>query len=138
MRDMEQQIIDLLDGNLSTTEQTQVEALIQDDQLWQRTYHDYQKAIKTVKFAAEGQLRKELDAYLDQHLSHSKPSINKYLIYAGIAAVFLIAALVIGLFKTENKEPIRLQIEETPVHADSAQFDQDSIEIKKPSKDVDL
>lgn len=129
--DVEEKIIQLLDGELDDQSVLELENIMADNPALVQKKELYQQIILAIQRRGDLELRKELDGILEGHLDQQNDSkivpFKKYVFYGGIAASFLLI-LSFYFLADSGDGPMHLQFNEAPIHADSATYQMDSLQ----------
>lgn len=147
---IEEQIIRLLENDLSANDRAGLEKLLEENPELKKERALYEQIILAIREKGEAELRIDLDGYLKEYIEGKERKklipFNKYIFYGGIAAS--LSLIMLFFYQTKNnaditnETPMMFEINEAPVHADSATLERDSLQnvsdsLKKAKSSVD-
>ncbi|MGL1885513.1 MAG: hypothetical protein OCD76_03270 [Reichenbachiella sp.] len=135
----EDEIIGMLSGDMTDSELSALETMIQEQPELQENVELYSQIIYAIKRKGEVGLRDELNVYLKEALTKKGEkkikSRKRSIGYLSLAAS--LGLIMTFYFMNDTKqESIHLQVENAPIHADSATLDLDSAIIKNSAKKI--
>lgn len=127
--EIEERIVQLLDGNLTEEDRKELESLIEKSPELKSDKALYEQIIAALNVRGEKLLRSELDGYLSDHLSGSRPAgkvirMRQWFYIGGIAASLGLLAIFFyqGNQQVDPLQPIQFNNYEAPVRADSGSY----------------